>query len=299
MSRGLLFFAYNNEACNYVEMATAACAAGRYYHDEEVQGAIITDTSSWETLNEKTQKTAEQVFNHIVFADMDYRVGKDNSRVFRDTNHAKQRASWHNGSRRFACELSPFDETLLLDSDYLTQSKGMTNVWGSVEDFMINRGSQLLRTKQEQPDHIAPFSIPLYWATAIYFQKTKRTRILFDLVGHIQENYEYYQFVYGFKGKLYRNDFAFSIAIHMLSGFMENTEFASLPVKYLTSADLDELHHIYLGGSRFLVGTPDNDWEFTIAQVDGVDTHVMNKFSLCRQTDRILDLYQDHDVRCD
>ena len=77
----------------------------------------------------------------------------------------------------------------------------------------------------------------------------------------------------------------------MLSGFIENTEFASLPVQYLTSADLDELQDIYHGGSRFLVGVPENDWEFTIAQVDGVDTHVMNKFSLCRQVDKILSLY--------
>ncbi len=173
-SKGLLFYAYNNEACNYVEMATAACSAARHYHGEEVQGAIITDSDSWETLSGKIQKAARRVFNHIIFADLDYRIGKNNSRIFRDTNHAKQRASWHNGSRRLAYDLTPFDETLLLDSDYLTQSNGLTSVWGSVEDFMINRKVNMLSVKTDSSDLIAPFSIPLYWATAIYFQKTEQ-----------------------------------------------------------------------------------------------------------------------------
>ena len=70
-SKGILFYAYNNEACNYVEMATATCAAARHYHDEKIQGAIITDSDSWETLSGKIQEAAQQVFNHIVFTALD------------------------------------------------------------------------------------------------------------------------------------------------------------------------------------------------------------------------------------
>src|SRR5690606_27214653 len=84
--------------------------------------------------------------------------------------------------------------------------------------------------------------IPMYWATMVYFQKTERAKLLFDLVAHIKEKYDYYQFVYEFPGKLFRNDYAFSIAVHMLNGFLENDEFKNFPVDtILSSFDIDEL----------------------------------------------------------
>ena len=43
--------------------------------------------------------------------------------------------------------------------------------------------------------------------------------MFFDLIKHIEENYIHYRNMYQFKTSVYRNDFAFSIAVHIMNGY--------------------------------------------------------------------------------
>ncbi len=290
VSQGLLMFAINNRLVNYLEMATAATVMAQ--NNLSVQNVtVVTDKGSYSKLEPKYKKIADNVFDKILFQDTDYRGGKSNVRLFRDTSSHAQKSPWHNLSRPSAYSISPYEETILLDSDYLIQSDRLDLLWGSAEDFRINKQTIFLGSKKL----IDPFSIPLYWATVMYFKKSKRTELIFDLVFHIKDNYEYYRMLYDFRDDkighrgLYRNDFAFGIAIHTLSGYLDSNEFHTLPFTYLHSFDSDELIQVDWLHLKFLVA--EGPSHFTLRDVKGIDVHVTNKFSICRHIDRILEIY--------
>jgi hypothetical protein len=83
-------------------------------------------------------------------------------------------------------------------------------------------------------------SIDFYWATVFFFRKNKNTETFFNYLGHIQENWNYYRYVYQIEQSLYRNDFAFSIAIYIMNGNVDNNQF-SMPLPgnmvYITDRD--------------------------------------------------------------
>ena len=139
-------------------------------------------------------------------------------------------------ARLWAYLHSPFDETLLLDADYMILNDSFKHVWGSQEPLLVNHNIRYLDGSPAVPAdrYMAHNNTRLYWMTAIYFRKSPFVYRVFKLMAHVRECWEYYRFVYGFGGRDYRNDFALSIALHVLSGFGDYT--ASLPVDYLTFA---------------------------------------------------------------
>jgi len=218
-------------------------------------------------------------------------MDQKNIRNYRDTASHREKAVWHNTTRYTAYEISPYEETILLDADYLVQSPNLDLLWGSEEEFRINKNIILLSGKDEtKPRLLNPFSIPLYWATVIYFKKSEQAALIFNMVSHVKENYDYYRMLYDFRDRIYRNDNTFSIALHTLSGFLENNEFRSLPFDYLYSSDLDELIQVEKGSLKFLAGNPDN-MNFTVMNVKDIDVHIVNKFSVCRHIDKLLEIY--------
>jgi hypothetical protein len=220
---------------------------------------------------------------------------KNAMRNFRDSASTTKNLTWLNSTRSSAYELSPFDETIMIDSDVLVQDKMFDLVWDNDEDILINRDVLTLEHKQPSQHEIRldGMGIPMYWATQIYFRKGERAKLLFELVEHIKQRYEYYQYVYEFPGKLFRNDYAFSIAIHMLNGFLENNEFAPFPAPViLSSFDCDELIDVSKDQLKFLVNNVDDNWQYMINNVKGVTVHAMNKYSILRLADKLIEIYK-------
>ena len=54
------------------------------------------------------------------------------------------------------------------------------------------------------------------------FKKTNKTKLLFDLVGRIQHNYNYYIKLYNIQERNFRNDYAFAIADNIINGYTPN-----------------------------------------------------------------------------
>ena len=298
MSKGFLIYAHNNEEIDYGKIALV-CALMLKSHLKENQTCLVTDQGTVDWLRSSNgDELIDYAFNHIKI--LPYSVATKGSvvRKFLDTKSTVKELLWHNGTRASAYDLTPFDETIILDSDVLVQDNTFDLVWGNDEDVMINKKAITLEHKAPS-DHevrLDKMGIPMYWATMVYFQKTERAKLLFDLVAHIKEKYDYYQFVYEFPGKLFRNDYAFSIAVHMLNGFLENDEFKSFPVDtILSSFDIDELFEVRKDELLFLVNSPTEHWKFTINNVKKLNVHCMNKYSLLRQADKLIDLYYtDH-----
>ena len=99
---------------------------------------------------------------------------------------------------------------------------------------------------------------------------------------HVKDKYNYYAMIYGFPVQLYRNDYAFSIAVHMLSGFTHCDDIATLPSPFLfTSFDCDELIDIPSKNDlTFLLNDRRETWRFTVTRTKGISVHVMNKFAI-------------------
>ena len=181
-SRGVLLFAYNTDSVDYVKIAERASRL--IEHNLKLPVTIITDMQSPQT-NE--------------------RVGYKNG------------SQWFNGDRYRAYELSPYDETLLLDSDYLIFDNSLIKILDTVDDYKIMSNNQ--SPTHSQDGDMGVLSLAFVWATAVVFKKTQKAKQLFDLVGRIQRNYEYYVKLYHLRENNFRNDYAFAIADNILSGY--------------------------------------------------------------------------------
>jgi hypothetical protein len=130
--------------------------------------------------------------------------------------------------------------------------------------------------------YLNQYSIPFYWATVFYFTKTKQNEIFFSLVEYIKNNWDYYRLIYQINDKKYRNDYSFSIAIHILNGTDCDLFAETIPGKMYYTLDKDVLLKIKNSAMTFLVEKEKILGEFTGVKTNELDVHVMNKFSLLR-----------------
>ena len=127
----------------------------------------------------------------------------------------------------------------------------------------------------------------MFWATTVMFTKNQESRFFFQLVDYIKDNYRYYADLYRFDSRQYRNDIAFSVAKHMLDGF-ENMHTPSLPPVF-SVMDKDILIEVDKDKLTFLIDHQ-LDATYCAASVTGVDIHVMNKQSILRHQQQLMEL---------
>ena len=291
MSRGVLIHVRNNPQIDYGLISL--CNALAIKTHLEVPVCLVTDAGTLGWLRESQPRhLLDRAFDHINCVDY---AGKVGERRFCDTRSTTYALPWHNTIRSDSYALTPFDETLLIDADYLILDDTLKHVWGSSSEVLINRDIIPL-------DHspvpmreawLEDTGIQLCWATCVYFRKSLLAEMLFDMVHHVRENYDYYSMIYGYPVQLYRNDYAFSIAVHMMSGFTRCDDIPPLPSPFLfTSFDCDELIDVPAKDDlTFLVNDRHDQWRFTVTRTKGISVHVMNKFSIVRQAAKFLAYY--------
>jgi len=196
--------------------------------------------------------------------------------------HKKLR--FKNDIRIKSFELSPFDETLVIDCDYLINNDILKYCWQQPHDFLIHKQAVDLSGYRYDPRLItlSDKSIDFYWATVFFFRKNKNTEIFFNYLGHIQENWNYYRYIYQIEQGLYRNDFAFSIAIHVMNGYQNGTWSHDLPGKLYYTIDKDILLEHEDTEMKFLIEKEKYRGEYTLMKTKSINVHVMNKFSISR-----------------
>jgi hypothetical protein len=295
MTRGFLIYAHNNAGIDYG--VTALCAAlmiKANLADHAV--CLVTDSGTLDALRrDHGDALVDHAFEHVVLEPWRRVADGATARSYQDTRSTRHSLPWYNGTRPSAYGHSPFEETILIDSDYLVMDRSLDLAWGGLPDVMINRAARSLdhAPPAEAERRLDSLGIDMYWATVVYFRKSETARILFDLVAHVREHYEFYRHLYGFPGRLYRNDYAFSIAAHVLNGFSQGDVIAPLPVPtLLTSFDTDELIGVPARNEAiFLIGDPAEEHRFRVTRTRGLSVHCMNKFSLVRMAPQIIDQY--------
>ena len=285
MTRGVLLYAHNNRAVDYALMAVIS--GGLAKKNLGVPVSLITDDSTVGWMKEsKIYNKAKKLFDHIIMTDMPQ---TNNSRRLYD-GATDSVIPFVNSNRCSAWNLTPYDRTLLIDSDFLIFSKRLGEYWNTDNDLMIAESAEDIYDNSRLGYHdryVSDVGIKLYWATTVMFTKNENTELFFNLVNHIKNNYRYFADVYRFDPRQYRNDIAFSVAKHIIDGFEESQTGRLPPV--LTLQDRDILHSVDADKLTVLISSK-FDSNYCAASFSNIDIHVMNKQSMIRNSDRLLEL---------
>jgi hypothetical protein len=181
--------------------------------------AYNTETTNYEAIAHQTLAVASRQLNlpYTVITERDLACDTDNKRYDRDS---EQFVAWRNQGRHHAYSMTPYDETLVIDVDYLVLDQTLLDIFKTEWDYVLQRHSHALTV--EWPTTMGPHSLPYVWATVFAFRKTPRAQQFFDLVGRVQRNYSYYCALFNVQERNYRNDYAFAIADIILSGYTVN-----------------------------------------------------------------------------
>ncbi|MBO01956.1 MAG: hypothetical protein CMG35_12120 [Candidatus Marinimicrobia bacterium] len=278
-SRGALLIAKNNTQVDYIKQAVFL--AKRIKKFLNIGTSVITDSTEY-----LESAFDSSIFDKVISLNSH---SEKNERLYFDGAMYQKQATFKNRSRSKAFDLSPYYETLLLDTDYIISNNLLGSCFNSDDDFMIyKKSSDIAQVRNEQEfKYISDTGVPFYWATCVFFRKTNVNKIYFDLVKHIEEEWDHYRRAYQITSSLFRNDFAFSIAIHIMNGFAQGTFAKELPGKMLYTTDKDILWKLDDDKMMFLVEKKDYMGEYTALSTKGQTIHVMNKFSLGRMIDEV------------
>ena len=244
-SKGALLFAFNTLQTNYVNIAEQS--ARLIKHTLGIPVSLVTDTD-----------ISSGIFDQVIPIENQF-----------DNYHpgALTPTPWRNGSRYRAYELSPYDQTLLLDSDYLILEQNLLKLFEQDYDYRI-------MTHNQKPDAVWNDKMGIYshqyqWATVVLFDKTPKSNMLFKLAGRIQRNYLYYLNLYQISRGNFRNDYAFTIANNILNGYDLGMD-QGIPWPMLTFAEV--VNSITVKNSMLVVKEPKNAYVIPRQNI-----HVMDK----------------------
>jgi len=201
MSRGALLFAFNNPKYDYYAMAEYT--AKRINHFLNIPVTLVTDESS--IPNKPNYK-----FDDVICIDAD----KSNKRSW----SKKDTGMWINKGRYHAYELSPYDETLLLDVDYVVNSNQLLKVFDTIDDFGCHNNVSFLMQPDAEQEMLSRYSYNTLWATVVGFRKTNRCKQIFECLEMVQNNYEHYANLHNFISHMFRNDYALTLAVRIANG---------------------------------------------------------------------------------
>lgn len=285
MNTGGLIFAYNSRDVDYA--VTAIIAGGLAKKHLNIPFSLITDESTIEWMKESNVwDKANEVFENFILTD---RPTNYNSRLLNDGTHSSV-VPFINSGRSMAFDLSPYDKTLLIDSDYLVFSNKLSKYLELDHSVMI--GSAMNDIQGERigflDKTVSDVGVRLLWATTVIFTKDAESKLFFNLVKHVEKNYQLFSDLYRYSPKQYRNDIAFSVAKHIIDGFETVLDDALPPI--LTVHDKDMLVGVNQDKLTFLITDINAPDKFVACTVAGQDTHIMNKQSIIRHKNNLLEL---------
>jgi hypothetical protein len=202
MSKGALLFAFNNPKFNYYDMAVST--AKRINHFLNLPVSLVTDSASLPVKQ-------DYAFDNVLIAPA-------------DTSNMRDNTSWINKGRYRAYDLSPYDETLLLDTDYMVNSNKLLTLFDIYDDFCCHDTTSFIMHPGVPQEVLSSYSFNTLWATVVAFKKTKRAEQIFKCLKMVQDNYDHYADIHSFVGGIYRNDYALTLALRIANGHTENKQ---------------------------------------------------------------------------
>lgn len=259
MSRGVVLFAFDNEAFNYRQMA--AWSARRINRHLDLPVTLITD-----------QPVDDPVFDRVLIIDNP----TSGSRYFAD---AEVSAAWHNHSRPQAGRLTPYDQTLVLDVDYVVTSDRLLTLFDTDQDFLCHDRAWDVTglTDYSGLNSFGRNRMPMSWATVMYFRRSRLADMIFGIMSMVKDHWPHYRDLYGLPGRnTFRNDHALSIALNIVRGHEP-----SGPAIGWRLASVDPHHRVtQTDRDQFRVDFVDHDKKLRYVTLQGQDLHIMGKKDL-------------------
>jgi len=257
MTQGVVIFAFNNPAVDYVAMAT--WSAKRIHQHLNLPVTLITDNA-----------TASSVFDRVI-------VVEPRSATSKWFHEFDSNLPWHNANRIDAFELSPYDQTVVLDSDYVVASNQLLTLFDSGQDFLVHRWAVDITDSQNyrRNNYFGRHSMPMSWATVLYFNRSNTAEAIFEMMSRIKHNWAHYRNLYGVADLTYRNDFAVSIAASVIYGYQAN--YPSIPWNLL---NVEPTHCIQQIDNDIFRIDFEHQQKLRYITVGNCDFHAMNKKSL-------------------
>ena len=131
MSKGVLLFAFNNESINYIKQAIFCAERVKKYLDLPV--SVVTDF--------KLSDSETKHFDKIISLDSN----KTNKKAYRDGSLSKRVLSFNNFGRESSYDLSPYDETIVMDTDYIVANEKLLNCFIQQKDLLLYKDACLCR----------------------------------------------------------------------------------------------------------------------------------------------------------
>lgn len=260
MSKGVLIFAYNSKL-NYIDIATVAAKLAKKHLGLPV--TIVTDTTDVD----------QTVFDHVIVQSLS---GTSSKRLFKYADGKKDLTEWHNTNRSNAYELSPYDQTLLVDADYLIFNNSLAKLFDTDLEFAcydtvheISDWAGLQNTAR-----VGFPGLHMQWATVIYFTKNKLAESIFSFMQTIKENYTYYSTIYNFTTELFRNDYTLSIALQALTGYGRKN-FTPIPGRLISANTGIDIVDVRPNGEIVFSWT--HKEKQCVSKIKNTNVHIMNK----------------------
>lgn len=240
----------------------AQWSARRIRRHLDIPVAVVTDCQD----RERTQG-----FDRVIVAD----ATSGGTRWFEDYAST---VSWHNAGRVDAFNLTPWDHTLVLDADYVVCSDQLNRLWDSGTDFLCHREAWDTKNGQllDGLNTYGRVKMPMWWATVMCFKRTNFSQYVFDAMTMVRENWQHYRDLYHIDRATYRNDFALSIALGIVSGHTNTVD--EIPwglASVLPDTELDQLDDDY-----FTMRYKDSNGVLRGVGISGTDFHAMGKAHL-------------------
>lgn len=276
MNKGVLIFAFNNRDVDYARLSLISGYLAKI--NLNVPVSIVTDESTIEWMkNSSVYNYLERLCDKIIVIK---RPDQQNFRILRNGRSEQKSVLFLNENRSSAWDITPYDRTLLIDSDFLIYSNNLSEYWELESSVLI--ASAMKDVKGDRIGYhdlyISDTAPKLRWATTVMFTKNSESKLFFDLVDSVRENYIYFADLYNFRADQYRNDISFSIAQHLLSGFVTTTDYQLPPI--LTVQDIDSIQDITDEYIRVYINDPNSPNDDFLCDFKKTDIHIMNKSSV-------------------
>ena len=237
-------------------------------------------------------KLAAKLVKKHLNIDTHIHVGKakqGNIRAFRWHDGSIQKVPWYNSDRPLAFDISPFEQTLLIDVDYLTFNNQLKSYFDNAHEFLCyNRIWDVTGTDSfRNEETMTRAGFPMRWATVVYFRKCELAYSIFEMMKNIQQNWKYYSKFWGFMAGKYRNDFSLSIAHQLQTGYTDNTNVFNHALPSLSTDDT-----IYRVKDNILYIRYRYGETYNAVRIKDTNLHCMNK--LCLSNPEIKGALEDY-----
>lgn len=290
--RGILLIAYNNAKIDYAKLAWFAARSVKL-HMQNNHVTLMTDVQTHQRLREEfNDRKVSLAFDHIIVEDIEH---ERNTRTHRDSPWTEFNTQFNNKNKHTIFQKSPYKKTLMIDVDYFIGNNSLDTIFDTNSEVALYKNAVSVRNYKPRiwEQKLNPDGIDMWWSTVVYWNaESDAARLFFGIWEHVKENYDYYKWLYKFPGRLFRTDYAASIAIHLLNGQMQGDAVDQLPGRTLRfSEQIDDIVSFNkLNDYLLLCPDPKEPWKNICSRIKNENIHLMNKLAILRHEQKLLEL---------